>query len=186
MKPCTGCKRDLEFAMFSRGNDKFGLSFKCKACVKSYDAEHYASNRIKRRVQQGTNRKLHRLDKAEYDLRYRAENISRITAYQKEWRQNNPEKWKDYGATYRARELGAAVGFMPDDPLAELIKIYGPKCIVPGCPRLATTKDHVIALANGGTHSFDNLQPMCKWCNSSKGAHHNTDYRPLDNRPAGV
>jgi hypothetical protein len=32
----------------------------------------------------------------------------------------------------------------------------------------AATIDHVIALANGGTHTYDNVRTCCSWCNSNK------------------
>jgi 5-methylcytosine-specific restriction protein A len=39
-----------------------------------------------------------------------------------------------------------------------------------GCRRPATTVDHVVAVANGGTHDLSNLVPACGPCNSSKAA----------------
>jgi uncharacterized protein YdaU (DUF1376 family) len=39
-------------------------------------------------------------------------------------------------------------------------------------------KDHVISLRDGGSDAIENLQPLCKQCNSSKGAS-NIDYREL-------
>lgn len=39
-----------------------------------------------------------------------------------------------------------------------------------GCGRPATTVDHIIPLALGGTNDFDNLMPACKPCNSSRGS----------------
>ena len=39
---------------------------------------------------------------------------------------------------------------------------------LPGCTRVATTKDHVIPVAHGGTDDLDNLVPACRHCNSKR------------------
>lgn len=41
-----------------------------------------------------------------------------------------------------------------------------PVCV--RCGRPATEVDHIIPLADGGTHHEDNLQPLCKPCHSRK------------------
>ncbi len=41
--------------------------------------------------------------------------------------------------------------------------------------------DHIVALANGGTHTWDNVQCSCRACNGAKGA---TDYGQLALFPA--
>jgi 5-methylcytosine-specific restriction endonuclease McrA len=38
------------------------------------------------------------------------------------------------------------------------------------CGAFATTVDHIVALADGGTSDFENLVPSCSDCNSSRGA----------------
>ena len=42
--------------------------------------------------------------------------------------------------------------------------------------------DHIVALANGGTHTWDNVQCACRSCNARKGA---TDFGQLHLVPAG-
>lgn len=51
--------------------------------------------------------------------------------------------------------------------LRKLILANNPQCAYCGSP--ATTADHVIAVANGGTSTLDNLVPACKPCNESRG-----------------
>jgi 5-methylcytosine-specific restriction endonuclease McrA len=52
---------------------------------------------------------------------------------------------------------------------------FGPACLC--CKKVRKlTADHVIPLASGGTNDIDNLQPLCKSCNSRKHLQE-TDYR---------
>jgi 5-methylcytosine-specific restriction endonuclease McrA len=44
------------------------------------------------------------------------------------------------------------------------------RCSVAGCPRPATTADHVVPLAKGGAHDVANLRAMCRHHNSALGA----------------
>lgn len=65
----------------------------------------------------------------------------------------------------------------------KLRKIYlarHPFCIK--CPRLATEVDHILPLAEGGTHADDNLQALCKSCHSRKTIR---DNRGADGRIGG-
>lgn len=46
-----------------------------------------------------------------------------------------------------------------------------PVCAVPGCGRLATQVDHIVALSQGGApFDLDNLRPICGPCNASKAS----------------
>ena len=51
-----------------------------------------------------------------------------------------------------------------------VIDTYGGVCWLnlPGCTKVATTKDHVIPFSHGGDDSIDNLRPACKKCNSKR------------------
>lgn len=54
----------------------------------------------------------------------------------------------------------------------ELLKrMYDYRC--PACgrrePEIVLTRDHIVAVALGGTSFIENLQPLCEECNQNKG-----------------
>lgn len=51
------------------------------------------------------------------------------------------------------------------------------RCKRRGTPRNPITRDHIIPRIKGGPDILDNLQPLCKSCNSSK-KDKTIDYRP--------
>jgi 5-methylcytosine-specific restriction endonuclease McrA len=54
------------------------------------------------------------------------------------------------------------------------------RCLCCGT-RLTLTADHVIPLSEGGTHAVDNIQPLCRECNSRKHTL-TVDFRRKKNR----
>lgn len=69
----------------------------------------------------------------------------------------------------------------------DLVELYGNRCVACGCEvnaddtwinengrkcfgRKYPTVDHIIPMKHGGTDTLDNVQLLCKRCNSSKGA----------------
>lgn len=82
------------------------------------------------------------------------------------WERNKP-KWNIYATERRARIL-KAIGSFSKAEWDGLLEYYGNKCL-----RCSTNKrleaDHVIPLSRGGKNSIDNIQPLCRTCNSSKG-----------------
>lgn len=57
----------------------------------------------------------------------------------------------------------------------EVFKIYGKKCLCCGSTKNITI-DHVMPVFKGGIDHIDNLQPLCKSCNSKKNSKFK-DYR---------
>ncbi len=44
------------------------------------------------------------------------------------------------------------------------------KCVRCGRENFHLDKDHIIPVYQGGSDGIDNIQPLCAWCNASKGA----------------
>ena len=73
----------------------------------------------------------------------------------------------------RADRLAAArakASHSPEQWLQLVTKFQG-RCVM--CGRLPTDskvqKDHIIPIYQGGSDGIDNLQPLCRRCNTSKG-----------------
>ena len=52
----------------------------------------------------------------------------------------------------------------------ELIKEFDFRCVRCGLKEYHLDKDHIIPFYQGGSINISNIQPICAWCNSSKGA----------------
>lgn len=76
----------------------------------------------------------------------------------------------------RSREKRAA-GSHTEEEWQSLCNLHNNKCL--NCKKeLPLTRDHIRALARGGTHDISNIQPLCRKCNSCKGTKE-IDYRGL-------
>ena len=66
-----------------------------------------------------------------------------------------------------ARSLGTHTA----DEWIELLEANQYRCAACGCvPEGRPCKDHITPISLGGSDSIDNLQPLCRECNASKGA----------------
>jgi 5-methylcytosine-specific restriction endonuclease McrA len=70
----------------------------------------------------------------------------------------------------RAELERSATGSHTQAEWEAILSLYGGRCLRCGAKGVKLTKDHVIPLSEGGSHSASNLQPLCGPCNSSKGA----------------
>ena len=134
--------------------------------------------------------------KREYDRKYRAkmseekkqENKERLKKYNgpnavertRKWREANPEKTKLIRITAQGRRRSA--GEKHQFSVEDVLKLYGTCCHICGeevdldATRKAGTEgwqrslwlDHVVALANGGGHTLENIRPSHAICNLRK------------------
>lgn len=88
-------------------------------------------------------------------------------------------KWKDgrtfepgyYRAIYAVqRQRRRALGPICLDDWRDIKRRYGYRCPACGVPEpdIVLTIDHIIPISLGGTNDPQNLQPLCKSCNSRK------------------
>jgi 5-methylcytosine-specific restriction endonuclease McrA len=112
---------------------------------------------------------------AKYRERY-AENAEVILKRNSTWRRSNQDVIRSHHATRRARKREAFVEhvdraqvFDRDGYICQRCGIQcDPVAVYPA--RNFATLDHIVALANGGEHSYANSQTLCGPCNSAKGA----------------
>jgi len=88
-------------------------------------------------------------------------------AWMRAWFQKNPERARIRWMKDRQHRRDA-VGCVTPTQLAARIDYWGGRCWV--CYTAFEEIDHVIPVTRGGTHWPANLRPICKSCNTSKGA----------------
>jgi 5-methylcytosine-specific restriction endonuclease McrA len=89
--------------------------------------------------------------------------------YHRNYCKNNPENISHLKARRYARER-CAEGSHSLKEWQALKRIYRNKCGMCGEEK-KLTKDHIIPLSEGGTDYIDNIQPLCRNCNSKKWKH---------------
>ncbi len=171
-----------------------GLQYRCKECWQKKKKEDRKNNPEKTKEED----KKYNDSRKDYLQEYRDEHKEEMSLYQKDWYIKNkdkkdaankawfdshPEMWTVYTSTRRALKAGIPETF-PEKWWQKMIVFYGPYCMNPDCPREISKKnplshDHIIPISNQehSSNSLLNSQILCKGCNSSKSASHQTDYR---------
>lgn len=164
---CSKCGEDKPLEAFSlHSYSKDGIRAYCKLCAKSYMKKWLEEN-------PGRLAKLSKSWKENNPDRHRG-NRPHHKAVAKRWRENNRDSIK---AKSRKRKQNIdLINEIAPGQWDALVKIYGGKCLFPGCHEKSVTQDHVIPVSKGGRHHVSNLQPLCNAHNASKGTK-DTDYR---------
>ena len=187
-KACPKCKLVLGVEMF--GPDKrsaTGLKSWCKSCHRLSSKSRYKLNSDAIKVKNATWRKAHpeafktyskswrirnpekvKALKAEWNLK----NAGRVAEQKRTWRESNKEVERLYASIRRARKKANGIFLVTKKDVKSLLS---KPCFY--CHSIATTIDHVVPIARGGSHCIGNLVPACLPCNLSKGAKLVTEWK---------
>lgn len=152
VKQCSKCKAIKPLAEFAKDCSRLdGLFGWCKEC----SHEHYMRTReaaLAQQKQAGARKRA-----TEYHRRYFATPGGHRVRRKASQRCDRIR---------RAVKKGSSGTFTPDE-FEALCHAVGDRCMRCGAQvRLAA--DHVVPLCKGGSNGIDNIQPLCKPCNSKK------------------
>ncbi|MFV9507809.1 MAG: HNH endonuclease [Oscillochloridaceae bacterium umkhey_bin13] len=193
-KICTKCKLWRPVAGFRlRAQMRDGYDSICREClnagsrrwrdqnkerVAQLNREYYEANREERKAY---HRRYHHEHKEYFRrkiIEFRQKNASYHRDYVRNWSRRNPDKIMVQGNARRAAKQRG--GKFTAVEWADLKQCYDYHCLRCGRrePEIKLSVDHVIPLSQGGANTIDNIQPLCRACNSAKHIA-TTDYRPL-------
>lgn len=135
----------------------------------------------------------HKASQARYRENHREVRRERVRA----WQVANPDKVKESVRAYRQKPEGVAAkkrasakrrAALAECSLsaAEWLAIkasYGYCCAKCGSAE-DISQDHVVPLSKGGAHNADNIQPLCRSCNSGKRNRNAVRYAPWNGQTA--
>lgn len=144
--------------------------------VRKEEARRWYLNNLEKKKESAKTWKLKNLDKfKEYAKTWQSENRDKTRAYTREWSAKNVEKGI---ARYHRRRAKKLNQFVANVDRHEIFKRDWHTCMICKKPLdmnlkwpdpMSPSIDHIIAIANGGTHEPANVQAAHLSCNISKG-----------------
>lgn len=169
---CTKCLVDKPEDHFLPKKDGSGYHYWCKECRSANRKKNYYANLEKERAQSLAWNKANPEKTRESVRKWFRENPDKHLAHVNKWREENPEKAKNNDRRktmrYRARKKAAFVETV--DPMVLFERDKGICGICQKEIVMTFEVDHVVPLAVGGVHSYDNCQVAHPSCNRRKGA----------------
>jgi hypothetical protein len=203
-KRCCACKETKSLEEFGKNRTKmYGLADECRPCVRAAKRDWHNKNKeeVNRgRRERNRERKVGRVCKECHTALALNKKLGAEFCGErcyKRWRYvNDPEFRQSIDVQtrrYRESEKGRVIrrtsesnrraaksssnGKAETSEWLTILRMYGGKCLrCSSTDRI--TMDHIRPLASLGSNWPHNLQPLCLSCNASKGARHETDYRP--------
>jgi 5-methylcytosine-specific restriction endonuclease McrA len=114
---------------------------------------------------------------------WRTSNVVRVRETARLWRRNNRDRHLSImrGVRHRRRaQMNQSGGSFTWREWVAIKAKYNYTCLCCGrCePEIKLTADHIVPIYRGGSSNIENIQPLCRSCNASKGTKI-IDYRKL-------
>ena len=132
--------------------------------------EWYLRNKERILAKASEYRKINSFYISQWHAKWRSSNKAKIASLNRRYYIANKDKCYRHSAIRRARKQNAEGGHTKADIL-RILAAQKCKCIV--CRtniEKCYTVDHIVPLSRGGSDNPENLQMVCKSCNSKKGA----------------
>lgn len=146
-----------------------------KELIKLRAVQKYQSNSVYREFQKNYQRAYRLKNKRkvlDYAEKYRKENQDRINSKRRDYAKTPKGKQIETSKDYRRRAKLRNSNLKGKHTLEEwkkLLKRYNFKCA--DCQlKKELTRDHIMPISKGGSNDIDNIQPLCRSCNSRKRA----------------
>lgn len=169
MKECSKC-----------GSEKDGkhVSY-CKSCYREYKREWYQKNRQKEIERCKKYNKENPEVARDSMRRLRNRESDRMRKYTRDYRKNNPDKataWDNNKRAKRRHQISISIGVTPDQ-WTGIKERYSNCCAYCGRKSDRLQMDHIVPLSKGGLHEPGNICPACQFCNGSKNARDEIEFR---------
>lgn len=101
-------------------------------------------------------------------IRWRLKHLETHRQWKQAWRASNPEAVQAQKERRRALLEGVAINDFTAEQWRQMKAHYGHSCVYCGRKMTRLTMDHIIPLSQGGNHTYSNIVPACRSCNSRK------------------
>lgn len=180
-KICVICKCEKDISEFHlKKGGKFGKHSQCKLCKNEISRKHYLENqeyeleRCKKHHKKYYNE--HKIKFKISSTEYRNKNKLKIKIQKSEYDKSPDGKLSRSKRDHRRRMLEFnSVCDLTLDQWVSILVSQENKCNICGRTfddRLRPEKDHIIPISKGGGLTYNNVQALCKSCNSSKSNRH--------------
>lgn len=165
---CNICSIEKDISLFRKAkNTKSGHCNPCKECSNKRNAIIRSKNKEYYSVHNKEWRKKNADKNRERKRKWNSENYAeKIKPYQQKYRQEHKEEKYASNRKYRNLKLNCE-GSHTESEWRILLEFYGNRCLACNSKE-NLSRDHVVPLSKGGTDYIENIQSLCKSCNSKK------------------